>query len=190
MIKLIYMKSENMESDKQLIIEYLTGNAGAFDDLVSRNLKMVYNIALDYCKDPDAAEDIAQETFVKVWKNIHKFEINKKFRPWLYQITRNTAMDYLRKAKPVPFSAFDSQVIDNLAADTSYQNSEYIGAHSSYDLDKLSDKLTPQQTKLLVMKIEDNLTFKQIAEKQKRSINTVKSQYLRVIKQLRSSLLG
>lgn len=183
------MQGIDIDTDKQLVIEYRMGNTKAFDVLVSQNLKRVYNIALDYCKDTDVAEDIVQETFVKVWKNIHKFETNKKFRPWLYQITRNTAMDYLRKAKSIPFSAFDTQVIENLSKDFSYQNSEYQGINASYDLKSIANKLTPQQNYLLAMKIEDNLTFRQIAEKEKRPINTVKSQYLRIIQHLRNSLL-
>ncbi|MBU6447829.1 sigma-70 family RNA polymerase sigma factor [Patescibacteria group bacterium] len=183
------MQASDMDKDNQIIIEYKNGDASAFDALVSQNLKIVYNIAIDYCKDPDAAEDIVQETFVKVWKHIQKFDTTKKFRPWLYQITRNTAMDYLRKTRPVPFSAFDSNVIENIAKDISYNYSEYQGVGASYDLIGLAEKLTPQQSSLLAMKIEDNLTFRQIAEKQKRPINTVKSQYLRIIKQLRDSLL-
>ena len=55
------------------------------------------------------AEDITQEVFVKIWKNIKKFDQNRSFKPWIFQIAKNTSIDFLRKKKSIPFSKFENE---------------------------------------------------------------------------------
>ncbi len=168
-------------SDKKLISQYLSGKQEALQLLVSMHIKSVYNIALDYCKDTDAAEDITQETFIKVWKHISKFDQTKDFKPWLYQIARNTSLDYLRKRETVPFSAFEPQIIENIAKDISNPEYDYENRVLKLRLKDIMGKLSTQQLNLLMLKLDDNLTFKQIAEKNNEPLNSVKSRYLRTI---------
>lgn len=84
------------KDDNQLIIDYLAGNEASFTLLVKRHLKPVYNFAYRLCGDKVAAEDIAQETFLKIWKNIKKYKHSENFKPWLFKIARNTTIDWLR----------------------------------------------------------------------------------------------
>ena len=66
---------------------------------------------------PADAEDITQEVFVKVWKNIKKFDQSKSFKPWIFQIAKNTSIDFLRKKKSIPFSRFENEKGQNVLAD-------------------------------------------------------------------------
>lgn len=66
-------------SDAQLIAAYLKGDEKAFEILVKRYLKPIYSFIYKNIGNPEAAEDITQETFVKVWKNLKKFKHDKKF---------------------------------------------------------------------------------------------------------------
>ena len=85
--------------DSELIKQYFKGDEKALDNLVQRYFKQVFFFAKTYVKNDAEAEDITQEVFVKAWKNLHKFEPEKKFKTWLFQITKNTCIDFLRKSK-------------------------------------------------------------------------------------------
>src|ERR1700733_2556258 len=97
----------NELSDNDLVLQYRSGNKKAFEALVERYFAHVFNFITRYTSDQVAAEDIVQETFVKVWKNIKKFDETKNFKSWLFTIARNTSLDWLRKKKAVPFSSFE-----------------------------------------------------------------------------------
>lgn len=85
--------------DEKLVTLYLEGNQSAFEILVKRYTASIYNFVGQFVGYGANAEDIVQETFIKVWKSLKKFDKSKKFKPWLYRIARNTAFDYLRKHK-------------------------------------------------------------------------------------------
>ena len=99
--------------DKQLIQKFLNGSDEAFEELVGRYLKPIYNFLYQFTRDADSLDDLTQETFIKVWKNIRKFDQSKTFRVWIYSIAKNTAYDFLKKKKTVPFSFFENFEGDN-----------------------------------------------------------------------------
>ena len=70
-----------------------------FERLVAENQQMVYCVALSHCKDAAAAEDVAQEAFLKAYKSMRKMKKPGKAKTWLYSIARFTAIDYLRKRR-------------------------------------------------------------------------------------------
>src|ERR1700690_3481577 len=103
------------KSDEELIADYLGGTAGAFDELTKRHLAGVYSFAARFVGSEAEAEDIAQDTFVKAWSNLKKYDPKaSKFKTWLLRIARNTAIDFLRKKKHVPFSQFETEGVNIL----------------------------------------------------------------------------
>src|SRR5258708_18528094 len=94
---------------QQLVAEHIAGNKQAFEILVSRHLNGVYNFVYKYAHDLDQAEDITQESFVKAWKNLKKFNSKYKFKTWLFTIAKNTALDALKKKGFVPLLGEDGQ---------------------------------------------------------------------------------
>ncbi len=93
----------SMLTDEQLIKNYLIGDNKALELLIKRYLTPIYNFVLRYVKNTSEAEDVTQEVFVKVWKNLKKFNDNYKFKSWLYTIAKNTSLDYLKKKKKNEF---------------------------------------------------------------------------------------
>ena len=130
-------------SDKKLIQEFLRGKEEAFSVLVNRYLKMTYNFLFQITKDKSVIDDLTQVTFLKVWKNLKKFDQEKKFKTWLFTIAKNTAFDHFKKKKTIPFAVF---------TDTEGNNK----------LEKISeDKILPNE--LLAQKdLEKNLENKKI----------------------------
>src|SRR3989338_5537868 len=91
-------------TDEQLVKSYLKGDEKALEELVRRYLPVIYNFSRKYTGDPDNASDIAQEVFVKVWKNLKKFDTSKNFKAWLFTVAKHTALDWLKKKNALPFS--------------------------------------------------------------------------------------
>ena len=98
-----------MDEDKQLIKNYLGGDEESFSILLDRYLKYIYNFAYRLCGNKGDAEDITQDTFLKVWKKIKNYNGKNSFKTWLFTIARNTTIDYLRKKKDFKFSDFDTE---------------------------------------------------------------------------------
>src|SRR4030042_2442046 len=93
-------------SDNNLVEEYLNGREEAFAELLKKYLGPVYNFLYRITNNKEAAEDISQDAFFKVWKNLKRFDQNRNFKTWLFAIAKNTAFDWLKKKKELPFSLF------------------------------------------------------------------------------------
>lgn len=118
---------------KMLVAEIKKGNRLAFTELVNRYRSQVASLAYKMVNDYDEAADISQLVFVKMSKNIWRYDENKKFYTWLYRITVNASIDYIRKHKRhrhEPLENF-SETIENIQADPEFtyrrhQISEFI----------------------------------------------------------------
>jgi RNA polymerase sigma-70 factor (ECF subfamily) len=85
---------------KDLIIKIKTGDQEAFRQLVDLYKRQVYAICFRMVGIPQEAEDLAQESFLRAYTNIGRYQLDKKFSTWLYRIATNLSIDYLRKRKP------------------------------------------------------------------------------------------
>jgi len=179
----------NLE-ENELIKQYLKGDEKALEVLISKYLKLIYSFVYNNVGSAESAEDITQEVFVKVWKNLKKFDQKKDFKPWIFHIAKNTAIDFLRKKKSIPFSRFENEKGQNPLV-------ENIAATPVNIIGKLSDKetvitamegLTEKEQKIITMRHTDGMSFKEIAEAFDESINTVKSRYRRVLGNLRKNI--
>lgn len=95
-----------IETTDQLIEKVKAGNGQAFAQLVDLHKNLVFSLTLQLLKNKEEAEEIAQDVFVKVYSAIHTFKGDSKFSTWLYRITRNRCLDYLRQ-KRITFSDID-----------------------------------------------------------------------------------
>ena len=86
-----------MITDQELIKKTLDGNLSSFEVLVKRYHKRIYYHCLKILKDHDKADDASQETFIRVYKNLAKFKLDKQFSPWIYKIATNLVYDMIRK---------------------------------------------------------------------------------------------
>ncbi len=86
-------------SDARLVEETKQGNQEAFRDLVTRYEKRLYRVIYRFVHDSALAEDLAQETFLRVYENLDRFDLSRRFGPWLFQVGLNLTVDYLRKQK-------------------------------------------------------------------------------------------
>lgn len=170
--------------DKKIIEDYLLGNTGAFEVLVERNLRLVYRYAFRMARDKEDAEDIAQETFAKLWRNMRKFDTDKNFRTWLLGIAHNTAIDLLRKRKDFVFSDFDNEGGDfseTIVDPAPLPPEIFERAEKNKLLDDALGQISPASREILTLYYEEDLTFNEIGTILNKPLNTVKSQHRRAL---------
>ena len=179
--------------DEQLIANYLKGDEELLEVLVRRYFKLIYNFVYQYTGSLEDSEDITQEVFVKVWRNFRKFNQKKSFKTWIFSIAKNTAIDFLRKKKAIPFSAFNdvegkNAIIDTLVDTAPIPDELFEQVSVEKMLNLAMKKLSPAYRTVLLLHYNDHFTFREIAEILSKSINTVKTRHRRGIAILRKLL--
>ncbi|PIT88234.1 MAG: hypothetical protein COU29_03130 [Candidatus Magasanikbacteria bacterium CG10_big_fil_rev_8_21_14_0_10_36_32] len=188
------METPNILEDIDDIVGYLKGNESSFANLVRKYLRPIYNFVYRYVGNAQEAEDVVQVTFVKVWKNIKKFDQTRSFKTWIFNIAKNTAIDFLRKKKTIPFSDFEDDngknyLEDNLSDVTPLPPELFDQKDLSQHLTLAMQKLTPKYQVVLSLRYIEQLTFQEIAEVLGEPMNTVKNRCWRAVEMLRQHLI-
>lgn len=180
-------------TDAELVALALSDDRAALEQLVKRHLTSVYQIAKFYVNNTQDAEDVAQEVFVKIWKNLERFQPQKKFTSWISEITKNTALDLLKKKRSLAFSNFEDETGVNLLTERLADDSpgpEEL-AHASGMAEKVRAavaRLSELYRRVVEMRDFDGLTFQEIADRTDESVNTIKSRYRRATLKLKKLL--
>ncbi|MCK9618345.1 MAG: sigma-70 family RNA polymerase sigma factor [Lentimicrobiaceae bacterium] len=168
--------SNQLVSDQDLINLYLSGNHSSLEQLIQRYKSKVYSYILMVVKEKELAEDIFQDTFIKVIHTLRSgtYQEEGKFIQWVMRIAHNLIIDHFRKAKRIPivenkdeYDIFNSAKI----SDTSIED-KLIGDQILKDVRSLIDLLPPEQKEVLIMRHYSDMSFKDIAEQTDVSINT------------------
>lgn len=164
-------------SDTTLIAEFISGNGNSFSILLDRYQKRVYGFIYSKVHDPDLADDIFQDTFIKVVKNLRlgKYSDEGRFLSWVIRIAHNLIMDHYRKIKRLPkheskIENFD--VLDRLAEQNSSIEESMIETQIHADLSLLIEELPDSQKEVLRMRLFKDMSFKEIGDQTGVSINT------------------
>jgi RNA polymerase sigma-70 factor (ECF subfamily) len=183
-------------TDNQLAAQALAGSADAFRQLVERFERPVLSVIQRLVGDPALAEDLAQETFLKVYRHLGKFDGQRKLSSWLFKIAHNTTLDHLRRKHPemVPLEA---------SSDDGGESWEVLPAPEEQNPDRRAEqaetatgiaaalgRLKPHYREMLVLRFQQGLAYHEIAEVMDLKMGTVKIQLHRARKQLATELAG
>src|SRR5260370_12400747 len=91
----------------QLVRQAAGGDLDAFEELIRKLQRRVYGFAYQHLRDPDEAHDLAQEIFVKFYRNLARYDTERPFDPWFWKLAANTAINYRRKRVPMPAEPTD-----------------------------------------------------------------------------------
>ncbi|MCX6760863.1 MAG: sigma-70 family RNA polymerase sigma factor [Candidatus Nealsonbacteria bacterium] len=181
-------------SDKQLIAAYLRGEEKSFEVLIGRYLKPIYRFTHRYVGNIQDAEDITQDAFLKVWRNLKKFDLEKSFKTWIFSIAKNTCIDFFRKKKTIPFSMFEKENGENALLETLADSSplpdellERKGIGET--LSKAMEVLSPKYRSVLFLRYNDHFNFREISETFNEPIDTIKSRHRRALILLKKLLV-
>jgi RNA polymerase sigma-70 factor (ECF subfamily) len=163
-------------SDSELVALYLKGDSKSFEALIQKHKNKIYAFILSKIRNRDLAEDIFQDTFIKVINSLQKGKYNEegKFLPWVMRITNNLVIDYFRKSKKMrtiaPTDNFD--IFDILQDGEKNIEDNLVNNQIHKDLRKLIEHLPEDQKEVLKMRYYAELSFKEISESTGVSINT------------------
>lgn len=162
--------------DALLVKNYIAGDESALAILINRHQSKIYGFIFSKISDRDLTDDIFQDTFIKVIKTLKSNSYNEegKFLPWVMRIAHNLIIDHFRRNKKMPmyreteeFSIF-SIMTDNSATIENRMISDQV----EKDLKKIIEQLPDDQKEVLMMRIYQDLSFKEISELTGVSINT------------------
>lgn len=166
----------NSIKDEQLVCSYLSGDQSSLNILINRHRPKLLGFIISKVRDKALAEDILQETFLKVIKTLKKGRYNEqgKFLPWLMRIAYNLSIDHFRKISKTRFvrSNDDFNVFDIVKDSSDSVEQEMIKEKILSDVKKIIYKLPPLQREVLKMRYYSNMSFNEIAETCNISINT------------------
>lgn len=181
-------------SEKKIIEKVLGGDANAFEELVLKYEKTVYNLALRMVGDRDDASDMTQEAFIKAYGSLSSFRGDSKFSVWIYRIATNVCLDFLRsksRKQQVSLTVSDDDEdaqldIPDPKADPEHQLIKKISMQSVEEgLKTLPDK----QRQILVMRELGGMSYAEIGAALSLEEGTVKSRIFRARKRLCAFLL-
>ncbi len=162
--------------DAVLVHNYITGDENALALLIKRHQSKIYGFIYSKVSDRDIADDIFQDTFIKVIKTLKSNSYNEegKFLPWVMRISHNLIVDHFRKNKKMPMHRETEEFsIFSIMTDNSPNvESRIITEQVENDLLRLIDELPCDQKEVLQMRIYQDLSFKEIADLTGVSINT------------------
>jgi RNA polymerase sigma-70 factor, ECF subfamily len=162
--------------DALLVQEYVEGNENALATLIKRHESRIYGFIYSKISDRDISDDIFQDTFIKVIKTLKSNSYNEegKFLPWVMRISHNLIIDHFRRNKKMPmfretedFSIFSIMTDDSLTIEN-----QLISDQVELDIRNLIEELPIDQKEVLVMRMYQDMSFKEISEITGVSINT------------------
>lgn len=169
------MKASN-PSDQELIKRYLTGNESSLEIIINRHKDRVFSYILMVVKSPQIADDLFQDTFIKVINTLRSGTYNEegKFIHWVMRIAHNLVIDHFRKKKRMPIkeNSEDRDTFELLNMKTASVEDLMITDQIHKDLKILIDFLPQEQKEVLLMRHYVGMSFKDIAEETDVSINT------------------
>lgn len=186
------LNNENINEDSLLVDNYINGKEEAFEKLLNKYLKPVYNFIFRLTSDRSAADDLTQDTFVKAWRNIGSFSRDKKFKTWLFTIAKNTAFDYFKKKKAIPFSNFADEEgnseLDNLSDNEILPDELLAKADSAELIEKKLSEIPDPYRIILLLHYKEDFSLSEIAKILDKPYNTVKSRHQRALAKLKRIL--
>ena len=172
------MKNLQDMTDEELALSYADGNNRAFDLLLLRNQSKLFSYILFVVHDRETAEDIFQETFVKVISRLQegRYTVSGKFGAWIMRIAHNAIMDWYRDQASMRIvdTSADNDLSNIPGADIFEGNIEnrFVNSQIMTDVRRLLDALPPMQREVVYMRFYQQLSFKEIADYTDVSINT------------------
>ncbi len=166
----------NRASDEQLVSFYLAGGEDALELLIARYQHKIFSYILTIVHDKDLAEDLFQDTFIKVIHTLRagNYREEGKFNQWIMRITRNLIIDYFRKNQKMAFvdNSGKNDIFEFFSEPSVSIEQSLITEQIHDSLRSLITQLPSEQKEVLIMRLYQDMSFKEIAEATNVSINT------------------
>jgi len=167
---------KSKSTDAVLVTSYLQGDESALSTLITRHKQRIYSFIYSKVFDRDVAEDVFQDTFIKVINSLKRGKYNEegKFLPWVMRISHNLVIDHFRKNNRMPKfeNNTDFNIFSVLSDNALNAEKTIIKGQIASDVRRLVDELPEDQKQVLMMRIYKDMSFKEISQQTGVSINT------------------
>ncbi len=166
-----------MKTDNELVVQFIKGDVSSIETLINRHKDKVFTYILISVKNKDLAEDLFQDTFIKVIKSLlkGKYKDDGKFVSWVIRIAHNLIIDYYRKSSQVNIRSNDDYDYDILNSKELIDNNveeEMVNEQIAKEVRMLVEELPEDQKEVIMLRHYGGLSFKEIADQTGVSINT------------------
>lgn len=180
-------------SDEELVKKVKNGDADAFEQIIIKYEKKIFGLIYNMLRNENEIEDVAQEVFIKVYKNLDKFNGDSSLYTWIYKIATNLCLDQIKKRKEVIYideklQLDDGEVEIQIPSDEKLQDEIYEQKELKQKLESCIDKLPEKQKAMIVLRDIKGLSYDEIAEILDLKLGTVKSQINRARLKLKELL--
>jgi len=179
------------EVDRNLIARTLEGDRDAFEAIVKQYQRRVYGVALRMTRRHEVADDIAQETFLRAYTKLHRFELGRPLAPWLTRIAANLSINYLTRAAKKEQPLADEATSSGLPAagpEVSDPQQSLLSSEFARALDEAVETLSPEQKAVFILRVHEEMRYDEIAESLDISLGTVMSRLFRARQKLKDLL--
>lgn len=181
-----------MSDEKILIGRVLEGDHEAFAELVKRHETQVYNLCLRMSGNSEDARDLSQEAFLKAWRGLRFYQFESAFSTWLYRLTSNVCIDFLRSRKRRPsvsLTVDEEETVEMEVEDSSPTPEEQVlHREQQYAVAKAMEQLEDEFRQVLTLRVIHDLPYEEIAEIMDMKVGTVKSRLARARMKLKKLL--
>lgn len=162
--------------DQELVDLYINGNESCLEELIARHKKRVFSYIMMVVRDRHLAEDVFQDTFIKVIQTLKRGAYNDegKFLPWVLRIAHNLVIDHFRRVKRMPLvdAGEDFDIFSVLTLRQGNVEDKLVKRQIRSDMRKAIEQLPLEQREVLIMRHYMDMSFKEIADTTNCSINT------------------
>lgn len=177
--------------DGTLVFMTLSGNGKAYETLIRRYQKLVYNVLFQMLQNHDTAADVTQETFIRAYRGLSSFRQGARFKPWLLKIATNAGLNQIRQSKIREFESLDAVLDENPAVEPASRENLEEELDRRFSQVMLVDALraiSPHNRHVFVLRYQHDLTYADIADIVNEPETTIKSTLYRVREKLRKIL--
>lgn len=170
-----HFKVLHPDNDHDLIRQSIQGDLSAFRTLVERHQHYVYSLAYRSVPHREDAEDIVQDTFIKVWLNLRVFDFRGKFTTWVYRIVANLCIDRLRSVKRFSSATAASEEINPLWVNGQDAMKKLEEKDLAEHIKMLADHLSPKQRMVFILRDLQDLSIEEVSQVMQISEGSVKT---------------
>ena len=184
----ILMAVRSTQDDSELVARMQRRDPQALGELYDRYGRVAYALILRVVRDTGIAEDLVQETFLRVWNRVHGFDAQKgSIGPWLLAVARNRAIDYLRSAGGRERNAVEYEEIEHPSLFCDMEK-DIISSDKARIVKSAIEKLSPNQRQVIELAYFEGLSQTEMAERMGQPLGTVKTWVRTALKNLRDEL--
>jgi len=174
----------SLQSDQYYIDKVLQGDTQAFSVLVDRYKHMVYTLAVRMVGKKEEAEEIAQDTFLKVYRSLSGFKGDSKFSTWIYKIAYNRSLDYIKKLKRIPETGLIEEYAEHNRENTAHSMHQLELDDRKNIIKRAMKELPSDYAVILTLHYFEELSLKEISKVMEASPDTLKVKLYRARKRL------